>query len=526
MSALIIFALTPPAEYLPEGEEPKIFATMNPPPGYNLEEMSEVGAEVQAHFLPYVNDDPARFERGETPVPAIDYLYLRIEPGRIRIITEPVEPKHVNALMRAITDKYEEYAGMRAFATRGSIITSNDGGTRAINLDIAGPRLEEIYGVALAAYRRADEVFDDPSIRADPPTLSLSQPLVEVRPRWERAAEAGLTAEDLGFTVAALTDGAYVDEFFLDDEKIDVYLYGAAGKVSDLEDIAQLPVYTPEGTVLPLGSLAEVVETVDTDNVRRVDGRRTVTVSIIPPRSVALETGVERVRGEVVGYLRDQGAMPTGVSVDITGASDQLQATREALEENYAVAVLLVYLLLVAIFGHWGYPLVIMTTIPLGIAGGIVGLWLLNAVGSVLPAVGIEAIHQPFDMISMLGFLILMGTVVNNPILIVDQSLHNARREGMAAVEAVRQAVASRLRPIAMSTITTICGLSPLVFLPGAGTELYRGVGAIVLFGIAGAAIVTLTFLPALTATVLHLGERRTAVARDDAGAAAHAPGD
>jgi multidrug efflux pump subunit AcrB len=96
-----------------------------------------------------------------------------------------------------------------------------------------------------------------------------------------------------------------------------------------------------------------------------------------------------------------------------------------------------------------------------------------------------------------------MGTVVNNPILIVDQAMRLMQKGGNSPREAVREAVLLRFRPIAMSTLTTICGLSPLVFMPGAGTELYRGVGAIVLFGILGAAIVSLTMLPALTVTVL-----------------------
>ena len=144
-----------------------------------------------------------------------------------------------------------------------------------------------------------------------------------------------------------------------------------------------------------------------------------------------------------------------------------------------------------------------MTSIPLGIAGGIVGLWLVNAIGGALPLLGINAINQPFDMISMLGFLILMGTVVNNPILIVHRAVSNMQEVGMDASAAVKEAVEARLRPIAMSTITTICGLAPLVLIPGAGTELYRGVGAIVMFGIIGAAIVTLTLLPALTLIVL-----------------------
>ncbi|MFP4560958.1 MAG: efflux RND transporter permease subunit [Thiohalorhabdus sp.] len=499
----IWYWLTPPAEYLPEGEEAKTFAAMNAPPGYNLEAMEEIGEELHATFLPHLDADPATFERGEAEIPALAYFILFVRPQEISVITETKDPDHIFALMDVLQEKYAQYPGMRAFASRGSIITSNEGGTRSINLDISGAELAPIYEAALAAYRRAEEVFDDPRIQANPATLSLSQPLVEVRPDWDRASELGMTAGDLGFTVAALTDGAFVDEFFLADDKIDIFLYSGAGQEAPVDGLDQLPVYTPQGTVLPLAAMAEVRETVDTSNVRRVDGRRTVSLNIIPPRDVALETGVERVREEVIGHLRRQGEIPGSVSVDITGASDQLRETREALSTNYLVAGALIYLLMVAIFRHWGYPLLIMTAIPLGVSGGILGLRLLNWAGAALPLVGLNAVHQPFDMIAMLGFLILMGTVVNNPILIVHRAVENAREAGMAAREAVMEAVESRLRPIAMSTITTICGLAPLVLLPGEGTELYRGVGAIVLFGILGAAIVSLTFLPALTMTVL-----------------------
>jgi multidrug efflux pump subunit AcrB len=508
-SSAVIAWLTPPAEYLPEGEEPKVFAVMNAPPGYNLPAMAAISREIEAYLLPHIEADPAAFHRGESPVPAMAYMNLRVAPNQMRIIAEPVDAGDIEALMDAITEKYREYPGMRAFAARGSIITSNDGGTRSINLDIAGPRLADIYDVALAAYRRAGEVFDNPRIQSQPSSLTLAQPMVEIRPHWERAAELGLTAQELGFTVAALTDGSYVDEFFLADDKIDIYLFSDVGQEASLDTLPQLPVYTPAGAILPLSAVADIAETVDTSTVRRVNGRRTVTLNIIPPRSVALETGVGRVREEVVRYLRERGAIPADVTVSISGAADQLDATRESLTSNYLVALLIIYLLMVAIFSHWGYPLLIMTSIPLGIAGGIVGLWLLNLVGGWLPLVGLTRIVQPFDMISMLGFLILMGTVVNNPILIVHRAVQNASEQGMAALEAVQEAVEARLRPIAMSTITTLCGLAPLVLIPGAGTELYRGVGAIVMFGILGAAVVTLTMLPALTVFVLEWRERR-----------------
>ncbi len=523
LSAAIILTLTPPAEYLPPGEEPKVFGRMSAPPGYNLATMREIGYDVQDYFLQFLDDDPGQFARGETRVPALDYLIISIRASGLFLISEPKDKSQTDALMDAIDAKYAEYAGMRSFSTRGSIITSNDGGTRAINLDLSGPELEPIYAAATAAYNRAREVFGNPRIQANPPTLSLSQPLIEIHPDWERAAELGMTASDIGFTVAALTDGAFVDEFFLADDKIDVYVFSKEGPDAAPRALLDLPVYT-RGGVLPLSSIASVIETVDTSTVRRIDGRRTVTLSIIPPPTVALETGVEIVRSDVLGYLRDSGEIPASVSVDISGASDALDATRQALWGNYLIALILVYLVMVAIFTHWGFPLLIMTTIPLGVAGGIAGLALLNAAGAALPMIGLGAVHQPFDMISMLGFLILMGTVVNNPILIVHRAADNYRAGGMSAADAVREAVESRLRPIAMSAFTTIFGLAPLVFMPGEGTELYRGVGAIVLFGLAGAAVVTLTFLPAMTVMVLGW-VRRDAIAATPAAGAGLQPG-
>jgi multidrug efflux pump subunit AcrB len=400
---------------------------------------------------------------------------------------------------------------MRSFVTRGSIFSGNSGGTRSINIDVSGPNIAELYAAAQAIVREARNVFQNPQVRSEPSGLALAQPFLEIRPDWERAAELDVSAADLGYFVWAYSDGAYVDEFFLDDDKIDMYLYSSEGTIRHPEDIAGLYLYSSAGAAVPLSAVARVTETTSVNSIRRVDAHRTVTVSIIPPRSVPLEVGVETVQEQIIGALRERGEIGQRITTQLSGASDQLDATRQALAGNFLVALLIVYLLLVAILSHWGYPLVIMTTVPVGVSGGIAGLWLLNAVGGQLGLVGLEPLQQPFDMITMLGFLVLIGTVVNNPILIVDRTMRNVRAEGMAPAEAVEEAVATRLRPIMMSTITTVLGLSPLVFLPGAGTELYRGLGAVVLFGILYSAVVTLLFLPALLTAVFGLRERLAA---------------
>jgi multidrug efflux pump subunit AcrB len=500
--------LSPPAEYLPEGEEPKIFANMYPPPGYNLESMLAIAEELQPELMGYLDDDPDQFARGETRLPALKYFNLQVNAQRIWVLAEPKEAGQVGALLTALEDRFRAFPGMRAFASRGSIISSNDGGTRSVNLDISGNDIATLYRTADAALTRAVAMFDRPQIRSDPSSLSLDQPLLELRPRWDRLAELGLTAEDFGFAAATLSDGAFVDEFILEDDKIDIFAFSKAGSAQKPEALVDMPVHAGNGRVATIGSLADIVETVDTDVIRRVDGRRTVTLNVIPPRSVALETAVERVTNEMLPAMRAAGEIPFDVSIDISGAADQLEATRAAASVNFVVALVICYLLLVAIFTHWGYPLLIMTTVPLGLACGIVGLALMNGVGALLPLFGAAQVRQPFDMITMLGFLILLGTVVNNPILIVDLARARMRDQGMSPLEAVREAVSLRLRPILMTTFTATLGLAPLVFMPGAGTELYRGVGAIILFGLLFSTIIALTYLPCLFVVVQELRER------------------
>lgn len=497
--------LMPEAEYLPEGEEPKAFSMMIAPPGYNLSHMQAIADELIPYMQSHLRVEPDAYERGDTNMPPLKYYAMSVSVGRIWFLSEPVNADHIQPMMDAVTEKFRGYPGMRAFSSRGSIISSNDGGTRAVALDISGADQAALYQAGDAIYRLASEVFDDPQVNSDPSSLTLDQPLVEIRPRWQRLAEVGMSADEFGYTVAALSDGAYVDELVIGDDKVDVFIFSQVGNEQRLGQLAQAPVLTPAG-LLPLSGLADLIETSDSDSLRRVNGRRTVTVYIIPPRDVALERAEQQVREELIPQLKAQGDLLPGVDIRIGGAADALEKTRQALSGNFLVALALCYLLLVAIFRHWGYPLFIMATVPLGMAGGLLGLITLNGIGAGLSAIGIGSFHQPFDMITMLGFLILLGTVVNNPILIVDQSRRNLEAGAESVYKAVIAALETRLKPIVMSTLTTLGGLAPLVLLPGEGAELYRGVGIIVVCGIALSTLISLTVLPALLIQFLREG--------------------
>lgn len=505
---LLAYLLMPAAEYLPEGEEPKAFSMMIAPPSYNFSEMQKISKELIEYFDQYVAADEGSYvanssSQDDAAMPPLAYYLMSVSVGRIWFLSAPKDPSQIDQMMEAITTKFRSYDQMRAFSSRGSIISSNDGGSRAVAVDLSGSDMIELYQAAEAVYQQAEEVFDNPQINSDPGSLTLTQPLIEIQPRWKRLDELEISNSSFGYSVAAMSDGAFVDEFILDDDKVDIFLFSGAGSNQTISQLSNAPFVTPSGQVLPLNAVADLIETNNSNSLRRVDGDRTVTVYIIPPKEVALETAEATVRTELLPELWRTGAIAQGVKVGVSGAADQLQATRASLSSNFLIALVLSYLLLVAILKHWQFPLFILATVPLGMAGGLLGLIAVNGTSALLGVVGLSSFHQAFDMITMLGFLILLGTVVNNPILIVDQTRKNINEAGLLVQDAVQKAVEKRLTPILMSTFTTILGLAPLVLIPGEGTELYRGVGIIVLCGILSSMILTLTFLPALLVSVL-----------------------
>ncbi|WP_018691719.1 efflux RND transporter permease subunit [Algicola sagamiensis] len=498
MTIGLAFILAPPAEYLPDGEEPKAFTRMVAPPGYNLSQMRAIGDEILPILESHRNPDPTSFDEGKTDIPPLKYVLMRISSGYLWVLSEPYRPQDLTAMMNGLTKLFRHYPGMRAFSFRGSIITSNDGGARAVNIDFSGPDLEKLYEVAESTYQLAEQKYPDGQISSTPSSLSLDQPMLLIHPKWERLAELQIPVNEFGYALSALTDGAYVDEFFLGDKKMDIYLHGDLELARRFHTLEDLPFINDVNQVVPLKAIATIQQSMASGQLTRVDGRKTVSVRVIPPPKVALETAVSKIQSELIPALQKQVKIPASLKIDITGAADQLSTTKQELVGKFTIALVIIFLVMVATFNHWGYPLFVMATVPLGIAGGLIGLVGFNQVGEWLQFTGHVGFHQPFDMITMLGFLILLGTVINNPILIVDQTRMNIKTHNKPLKEAIIHAVNTRLRPILMSTATTLFGLLPLVVMPGEGTELYRGLGVVVLSGLLVSALITLIFLPTI----------------------------
>ena len=243
---------------------------------------------------------------------------------------------------------------------------------------------------------------------------------------------------------------------------------------------------------VPVSSLAAMEETSGVTSIRHLERNRTITLQVTPPYEITIQEAMETIDGVIIPQLRSEG-MLDDMAIGLSGSADKLTQTRVALQWNFLLAVVITYLLMSALFGNFLYPFVIMFTVPLAGAGGLIGLKLVN----------VFIAQQQLDILTMLGFIILIGVVVNNAILIVHQSLNNVRENGMEYNEAVREAVRSRLRPIYMTATTSICGMLPLVLIPGPGSEFYRGLGSVVLGGLALSTIFTVFLIPSLLLFVI-----------------------
>jgi HAE1 family hydrophobic/amphiphilic exporter-1 len=316
-----------------------------------------------------------------------------------------------------------------------------------------------------------------------------------------RAAEVGITNRDLGFTVSALVDGAKASDYQDEGKEIDLRLKSAESFAHRTHLLEQLPISTPDGRLISLGSVAEVSVVNGPAQIDHRERQRSIVIQVTPAEQMPLEAAMDTIQTDILGPMVEAGRLGGAYRAQLTGTADKLSQTARALQWNFLLALLITYLLMAALFESFLHPLVIMFSVPLAALGGFLGLAALNTFIT----------FQALDILTMLGFIILVGTVVNNAILIVHQALNHIREENMAPREAIRESTRTRIRPIFMSVSTSVFGMLPLVLFPGAGSELYRGLGSVVVGGLVLSTVFTLFLVPALFSLVL---DARNALAR------------
>jgi HAE1 family hydrophobic/amphiphilic exporter-1 len=486
------WTMLPKVEYLPEGNRNLVFGILLPPPGYNLDELIRLGERVEERLISYWDVDPDTPEAAALDAPVLSDFFFVARDRSVFIGLRSVDPLAASQLVPLIRRVASDLPGTIAVAKQSSLFEQGIGSGRSIDIEITGPQLEKLVQLGGMVMGKLQEVTPG-SQNLPKPSLDLSNPEVQLVPRLEQSADMRLDTRQLGYMVDCLVDGGYATDYFLGSDRIDLVIKGEDRFVRRTQDVRNLPVITPGGQLVPLDSVAEVLEySSGPEQILHRERERAITVQVSPPPTMPLEEAQERIEREIVAPLEASGELTGGFRITLGGTADKLRATWDALWFNLALAGLITYLLMAALFESWFYPAIIIAAVPLGSVGGLVGLALLNTVGQPF------GIFQPLDVLTMLGFVILIGTVVNNPILIVDRTLQLVRGGDISASEAILEAVAGRIRPIFMTTMTTLLGLLPLVLIPGAGSELYRGLGAVLLGGLLVSTVVTLVLVPVL----------------------------
>ena len=410
-------------------------------------------------------------------------------------------------------DKFGEYlkdpiAGVRVFVQQVGLFQRR--GTLAgqtITVVLRGDDIDRLYDIGDEMQRRLERV---PGIQGVRPAYKRGN--WEVRPLVDRkrAADVGLTAQEIGLTVGAIVNGIKVDDFReASGNELDLILRGREEYREHIERLNDLPIWTPRGGRVLLGQVAPVRPAAGYNVIQHTEQQRSIELEVQLAPDAAIGAVMDAVRGEVLRPMESAGTIPPTYIPDVRGQARDLERMWRALRWSLLIALIIIYLLMAALFESFAHPFVIMLTVPLAMVGGFGMLWAMRGYNRLL------GLPPPqLDVVTMLGFVILIGIVVNNAILVVAQALNSHRRDGLAIKRAIVDSVESRIRPIFMSTMTSILGMMPLVVRPGPGSELYQGLGSVVVGGLLISTVFTLILTPVVFSFGFGVTERLRALAR------------
>jgi len=292
----------------------------------------------------------------------------------------------------------------------------------------------------------------------------------------ERAAELGISLDDISETLEVMLGGSSETTYVERGEEYDVYLRGDENSFNNVSDLSQIYMRTRGGDLITLDTLADIEEVASANRLSHYNKQKSITLGGSAAEDKSL--------GEVLDYLDAKAIelFPSDITISYTGESKEYKENRSSVFIVFGLALLVAYLVLAAQFESFINPLVVMFTVPMGVLGGFIGMVVMQ---------------QGLNIYSQIGMIMLIGMVTKNGILIVEFA-NQLRDKGHALEVAIIDASARRLRPILMTAFTTLAGSIPLIMSNGAGSESRISVGTVVFFGMAFATVVTLFVIPAM----------------------------
>lgn len=478
----------PQSNYLPPVKRDTVDSFLFFPPGTNVETAdSEIAQVIDARIQPYL--------KGEKEPHIRDYFFWSFPGatggwlalnGEKDTDLEVLQNLVQNEIIASIPDLF-------GFTLRRSLFGGFDD-VNSVEMRLMSSNLEAVKTATMQGMGIVMSEIPGSTANPQPDPFAEATEL-RFEPNDIRLAEVGWNRQDLTNVILELGQGSWLGEYFNGQERLDIYL--KSERFETPEAMENVPVQTPLGGVVPLGELATISATLGPSAIVRFDRVRGYSLAINPPPGMSLEELITTLKADVEPAIR--ALLPTDGTIVYAGSAEDLARAIGTLSGNFLMALGLLILIMAALFKSLKSSLLVIISIPLASVGGVLALNVMNLIK-----------FQPLDLLGMIGFIILLGLVVNNAILLVAQT-RIAESRGMNRQEAVRQALRLRLRPIFMSTLTSLFGMLPLLIFPGAGSEIYRGMAAAIVGGMSVSTIFTLVLLPSLLQISISKKERASA---------------
>jgi multidrug efflux pump subunit AcrB len=356
---------------------------------------------------------------------------------------------------------------------RGLNINNSPVRNAEIDLVLQGPDPEVLRQAGRQVLGALDEQMTLARFRPD---IDDRQPEVQIRPDWERATALGLTAREIGTTVQTAIEGSVPTRLQRRERLVDVRVELDQTLIQRPSQLRQLPLFTDNGALVQLGDVARIEEGTAPSEIQRINQRNVFLIAGSLNRGASLGSAIAEMQ-TILSRLD----LPQGVAILPGYAAQTSRELQDGLKVLGALSAFLVFVVMAVQYNSLVDPLVIMLTVPLSLAGGILGLFVTGT------AMGITV---------LVGAVLLVGIVVNNAIIMVELANQIREQEGCDRPTAILKAAPNRLRPILMTTITTVLGLFPLALGIGEGAEFLQPLGVVVFSGLSLATLLTLFIIP------------------------------
>ncbi|NJN52387.1 MAG: efflux RND transporter permease subunit, partial [Gammaproteobacteria bacterium] len=464
-----------PQEYAPTEDQGQFFVRTVADEGIGFDYMVQQMSSIERPLLPLVASGD--IQRALVGVPG--FGGSGTNSGIVIVSLVPWQEREIstNEVMTQMLTAWSDVPGVRAFPFMRSGM-SRHGGGQPVQFVLGGSTYAE-----LAQWRDVmlARIADNPDfIRVDT-DLKETQPQVVIRIDKNRAAELGVSVQNIGRTLATMMSERRVTTYVLDGEEYDVVLQAKPEHRASATDLTNIYVRSERsGQLLPLANLLVTENTAGAAQLNRYNRLRALTITANLADGVAL--------GDALDFLETQArtALPQTAQIDYKGESLEFKEASGDLYFTFGIALLIVFLVLAAQFESFVHPAVIMVTVPLAVAGALIGLYLNG---------------MTLNIYSNIGVIMLIGIAAKNGILIVEFT-NQLRDQGMPFEEAVLEGARIRFRPILMTTVSTVMGSLPLIMAVGAGSESRITLGVVIFSGVTFATFLSLFIVPALYSLV------------------------